>query len=151
MCEKPAAITVVQSAGPVIQWMALIPVEKYRGGQVVSTPEFRLWGPGFVSCWRWNSAYDCTALHCTEPFIIIFPLSRYDLNIVKKDVKCQIMIVPVDVSTYCWMCDRQCRPSSDATHSGVFDLGIHCLLRPLSNCGVVFIWTFHWFNVASLH
>ena len=27
-----------------------------------------------------NSTHDCTALHCIEPFIIIFPSSRYILN-----------------------------------------------------------------------
>ena len=29
-------------------------------------------GSGFKSQWRQNSAHDCTALHCTEPIIIIF-------------------------------------------------------------------------------
>ena len=36
-----------------------------------------------------NPAYDCMALHYTEPFIIIFPSSRYDLNDVERDVKHQ--------------------------------------------------------------
>ena len=33
----------------------------------------------------WNSAHDCMALYCTEPFIIILPSSRCDLNNVEKD------------------------------------------------------------------
>ena len=37
--------------------------------------------------WRRNSAHDCTVLHCTEPFIVIFPSSRYNLDEIKRDVK----------------------------------------------------------------
>ena len=32
------------------------------------------------------SSHDCTTLHCTEPFIITLPLSRYDLHTVVRDV-----------------------------------------------------------------
>ena len=37
------------------------------------------------------------ALHCTQPFIIILPLSRYDLNNVERDVKHQIILIIVTV------------------------------------------------------
>ena len=41
-----------------------------------------------------NSTHDyCTVLPCIEPFIIILPWSRYDLNNVEKDVKHQISII----------------------------------------------------------
>ena len=46
-------------------------LQKRLGGHVVSTPDFRLWGPGFESRTRRNSTDDCITLHCTEPFIII--------------------------------------------------------------------------------
>ena len=50
-------------------------------------------GPGFESCWRWNSSDDFMTLHCTEPFIITLPSSRYDLNNVERDVKHQTIII----------------------------------------------------------
>ena len=34
--------------------------------------------PEFASCWRWNLAYVCMALHFTEPCIITLPSSRYE-------------------------------------------------------------------------
>ena len=34
-----------------------------------------------------------TALHCTGPFIITLPPSRYDLNNVERDVKHQTTII----------------------------------------------------------
>ena len=49
-------------------------------------------GLGIESCWRQNSALECTALQCKEPFIITLPSSRYDLYNVERDVKHQIMI-----------------------------------------------------------
>ena len=52
---------------------------------MVSALAFRIRGHGFKSRWGWNSAHDCTALHCSELFIIILPLSQYDLNNVKLD------------------------------------------------------------------
>ena len=36
---------------------------------------------------RRNTAHDCKALHCTEPFIVTLPSSPYDLNSVERDVK----------------------------------------------------------------
>ena len=54
---------------------------------MVSASKFGLQDPGFESCWRQNSAQDCTALHCTEPFIITLALSQYDLNDVERDVE----------------------------------------------------------------
>ena len=33
------------------------------------------------------------AFHCTEPFVIILPSSRYDLNNVGRDVKHQLIIM----------------------------------------------------------
>ena len=33
------------------------------------------------------------ALHSTEPFIITLPSSQYDLNIVERDIKYQIIII----------------------------------------------------------
>ena len=44
---------------------------------------------GFKSPKRRNSAHDCMVFHCTEPFIIILPLSRYDLNNVEREVQHQ--------------------------------------------------------------
>ena len=38
------------------------------------------------------------ALHCTELVIIILPLSRYDLNNVKKDIKHQTIIIYLSLS-----------------------------------------------------
>ena len=38
-----------------------------------------------------ESAYDCVDLHCTVPFIVISPLSRYEINNVEKDVKDSII------------------------------------------------------------
>ena len=36
------------------------------------------------------------ALHCTKTFIITLPLSQYDVNIVVRDVKHQIIIIILD-------------------------------------------------------
>ena len=58
---------------------------------MVSTPNFGSQVPEFKSCWK-NSAHDCMALHYTEPFIIILPLSQYDLSNLERDVKHQMMI-----------------------------------------------------------
>ena len=44
----------------------------------------------FESHWRWNSTCDSMVLRCTEPFIVTFPLSQYDLNNTERDVKHQI-------------------------------------------------------------
>ena len=33
-------------------------------------------------------------LHCTEPFIIILPSSRYDFNSIERDEKHQTIIIP---------------------------------------------------------
>ena len=72
----------------------LILIIRWRvGSGVVSPPDFRSRGPGFKSHWRQHSVHDCTALHCKEPFIIILPLSGYDLNNVKRDVKHEIIII----------------------------------------------------------
>ena len=43
--------------------------------------------------WRQNSVHDCTVLHCSEPIIITFPLSRYDIYNVDRDVKHQTFII----------------------------------------------------------
>ena len=43
------------------------------------------------SCQTQNSEHDCTSFRCREPFIIILPSSRYDLNNVERDVKHQII------------------------------------------------------------
>ena len=70
-----------------------MPVEKLDqlvkclGGRVVSAPNFGPQGPGFESHWRQNSAHDCTVLHCTNPFIVTLPSSRYGLNNVETDIK----------------------------------------------------------------
>ena len=40
------------------------------GGQVVNALVLRSQGPVFESPWRQNSAHDCMALNCIEPFII---------------------------------------------------------------------------------
>ena len=60
---------------------------KHLGSQVLNASDFASQGPGFESCCRQNSAHDCMALHDTEPFIIILPLSLNDLNNVEKDKK----------------------------------------------------------------
>ena len=68
----------------------LLNKDKRLGVGVCSAPDFRSQGPWFKSRWRRNSVYDCMALHCTEPFIIILPLicqkKKYDLNNVQRDV-----------------------------------------------------------------
>ena len=46
---------------------------KHPGSQVVSAPELRSQGPRLKSCWKQNSAHDCSAFYCTEPFIITLP------------------------------------------------------------------------------
>ena len=66
---------------------------KHPDGWVVSTPDIGSWGSGFGSPCSWNSAHDSTALHCTEPFIIILPSSPYDLDNIERDVKHQIIII----------------------------------------------------------
>ena len=66
--------------------------DKCPGGRAVRAPDFGSQGPMFASCWRRNSALDCVALHCIEPFIITFPSSRYDLNNVDRYVKHKIII-----------------------------------------------------------
>ena len=48
---------------------------------------------GFEFRWRRNSSHDCTALHCTEPFIITLSLSQYDLYNVEIDEKLQTIII----------------------------------------------------------
>ena len=60
-----------------------------RSGRMVSNSDFGERGPRFESGCRRNSAYYCTALHCTDPSIITLPLSQYDLNNVERDVKHQ--------------------------------------------------------------
>ena len=62
------------------------------GGGVVTAPDFGSRGPVFVFHWSRNSAYDCTTLHLTEPFIIILSSSRYYLNNVERDVKHQTIV-----------------------------------------------------------
>ena len=60
---------------------------------MISAADLGSQGPSFESHWRrQNSAHDCMALHCTEPFIITLPLSRHGLNNVARDVKHQIII-----------------------------------------------------------
>ena len=49
---------------------------------------------------RWNSTCVCTTLHCTEPFIITLPSSRYDLNNVERDIKQQIIIIIINWSEH---------------------------------------------------
>ena len=39
-----------------------------------------------------NSAYDCTAFYCKEPFIITLPSPLYDLDNVERNIKHQIII-----------------------------------------------------------
>ena len=51
-----------------------------------------------------NSAYDCIALHCTEPFIITLPSSQYDLNNVERDVKHQTTIIKTTPTEEASMC-----------------------------------------------
>ena len=60
---------------------------KCTGDRVVSGPNFGSRGLGFESCCWWNSTRDSTGLHCTQSSIITFPLSRYDLDNVERDVK----------------------------------------------------------------
>ena len=50
-------------------------------------------GPRFESRWRQNSAHDCTALLCTEPYIITLPSLQCDLYNVERDIKHQIIII----------------------------------------------------------
>ena len=64
---------------------------KRPGGRVVSAPDFGSRGPELKS--RENSSHGCTAFQCTETFIIILPLSRYDLNNVEMYVKHQTIII----------------------------------------------------------
>ena len=66
--------------------------KKCPGGRVVNTLDFGSWGLGFKPCWRWCSSHDCTALHCTKPFMITLPSSWYDLNNVERGIKHQIII-----------------------------------------------------------
>ena len=61
--------------------------QKPLGDWVVSAPDFRFRGLVFESHWRRNSSHDCMVLHCLEPFIIILPSSRYNLNNVKRGIK----------------------------------------------------------------
>ena len=44
------------------------------------------------------------------------------------------ILLPVDHSKNCRMSDKQYRPLSDyqMPHLAAFDLGLHCLLRPVS-------------------
>ena len=51
---------------------------------MISTHNIRSGGQGLEFRQRRNSAHDCTALHCTEPFIIILSSSQYDLNNVER-------------------------------------------------------------------
>ena len=53
---------------------------KPPGGWVVNIFSFESQGLRFKSCWRYSSAHVCTVLYCTEPSIIILPLSLYDFN-----------------------------------------------------------------------
>ena len=62
---------------------------------MVSAPGFGSQGPVFEFHWRRDLAHDCSALHCTEPFIIILPSSQYDLNNVERDVQHQLIIFRV--------------------------------------------------------
>ena len=48
--------------------------------------------PGFESLYRWNSAHDCPALHCTGPFSITHLSSRYDFNNFERDGRYQNII-----------------------------------------------------------
>ena len=57
---------------------------KHLGGQMVSAPGFRSQGPGFEFGLGQNSADDCMAFHCTEPFIVTLPSSQNDLNNVER-------------------------------------------------------------------
>ena len=66
---------------------------KHLGGQVVSAPGFVSWGPRFESHLLQNSAHDCTALHCTEPFIIILQSSPYDLHNVERNITVLLQVV----------------------------------------------------------
>ena len=59
---------------------------------MVSAPGFMSLEPGPEYHWWGNSAHDCMALHCIEPFIITLSLYRYDLNNVERDVKHQTTI-----------------------------------------------------------
>ena len=42
-----------------------------------------------------RSQLDCMVLCCTEPFIIILPLSLYDLNNIERDLKYQTIRISV--------------------------------------------------------
>ena len=56
------------------------------------------------SCQRRNLAHDCIELHSTDPFNIILPLSRYDLNNVERDVKHQtVIIIAIILHQTTWM------------------------------------------------
>ena len=83
-----------------IQKIIFEPNQKQLDGRVVVLP-FRIMR-SLVRNLLENSAHDCTALHCTEPFIIILSSSRYDLN-VEMDVKHQTVIIcakPYFVNTH---------------------------------------------------
>ena len=58
-----------------------------------SAPNLGSQGPRFESCLRRNSAHDCKEFHCIEPFIITVPLSLYDLDNAKRDVKYNTIII----------------------------------------------------------
>ena len=66
---------------------------------------FRTRGPGFKSRWGQYSAHDFMGLHCTEPFIIILPLSQYDLNNVERDrdIKHKIIIIIIIIIIITWV------------------------------------------------
>ena len=80
-------------------------IERRFWNLVVSAPSIGSWGPGFESCRRWNWAYNCMVLHCTEPFVITFPLSLCDSNNHndERDIKHQIIIIIINNSTSAYL------------------------------------------------
>ena len=85
-------------------WNAMKSFFKALKSEMPSMLSLHTWG--FQGGWRqnyilrevlrWleeNSARYCATLHCTELFIFTFPLSKYDLNNVEKDVKHQFIII----------------------------------------------------------
>ena len=79
--------------------------------------------PGLESRWRQNSAHDCMAFLCTEPLIIILPLSWYDLTL-KAPRKpgsenvvclCRLLNILANFSNLFLHTGKQCGPRSDCS------------------------------------
>ena len=55
-------------------------------GRVMGAPDSGNKVPDSNPVKRQNSSYDCIALHCKEPLIIMLPLSQYDVNTVEMNI-----------------------------------------------------------------